>query len=423
MKPWYMPFLCSLIWYCMSRNVPFACRSEFALLFSLAFLSSLKKDFESEIKFRKSHICMLFPCSLVGMAHTPEADAKYITAVIIAEPQCISPQPSPRSGPVDGVQSSRGSLPSKQYRTNTLRRLSGRAPPDVASPSLRSISSLSSVGSSSTLEPAENENKGSVSKPHHHVGHHDRASHIISQVAKWLHTEKARKAAHRSGKRGHHDLGHAAEATKNLVKQVRSDESTHHGGRHERANANLSDGSFALEKLEQILSKGMAIDEDGNRTPKDDRKDSYFPRQKSRRQGSKRLLRKTSTLVSSDTEYQEPDIDVPSAEVVLDNSKTLGYSGGMASSEVSLTNPKKRAAKEQEAWLQFKHEIVRLTHTLRLKGWKRMPLDRSVDIDVERLSGALTNAVYVVSPPSNLPQTPAVAQDSTISIVPRNPPA
>lgn len=179
-----------------------------------------------------------------------------------------------------------------------------------------------------------------------------------------------------------------------------------------------------MEKLERILSNTMRLDGDDNATPTEDRRESYFPRQKSfaKRQGSKKLLRKGSLLASSDNEHQEPDIDVPSAEVVLDNSRTLGYSGGAATSEVGLTNPKKRAVKEREAWLQFKHEIVRLAHTLRLKGWKRMPLDRSGEIDVERLSGALTNAVYVVSPPTSLPETPSVAQGSTVSLVPKKPP-
>jgi len=365
---------------------------------------------------------MPFQCYFLKIIHKEDADPKCVSAVIIAEPESISPQPSPRSEPADSNPQSRGSLSSKQYRTNTSRRLSGRAAPDVASPSLRSISSLSSVGSSSTLEPAEKEHNGNETKPNHHVRYHDRASHIVSQVAEWLHNEKSRKATHRAGRHGHDKLAHAAEATRDLVKQARSDESNHHKSRHGRADSDLSDGGLALEKLERILSKSMSLERDGSRTPKEDRKDSYFPRQNPKRQSSKRLLRKSSTIVSSDTEYQEPDIDVPSAEVVLDNSKTLGLSGGMASSELDLTNTKKRAAKEKEAWLHFKHEIVRLTHTLRLKGWKRLPLDRSGDTDVERLSGALTNAVYVVSPPSSLSEAPSAAQDSTISLVPKNPP-
>ncbi len=67
-------------------------------------------------------------------------------------------------------------------------------------------------------------------------------------------------------------------------------------------------------------------------------------------------------------------------------------------------------------------EIVRLAHTLRLKGWRQISLENGGDIDVERLSGALTNAVYVVSPPAVLPQTPRDPQDSLTSIVFKKPP-
>lgn len=269
------------------------------------------------------------------------------------------------------------------------------------------------------------EQPGDETKSPQHVRHHDRASRIISQVAEWLHDEKTKKAAHRARKRGGHArLAHAAEATRNIVDQVRSDKSKHHEGGHERTESDLSEESFALEKLEQILFKGMGLEGDDQSTPTEDKGDSYFPRPNSlsKRHGSKKLLRKTSTINSSDTEYQEPDIDVPSAEVILDNSKTMSYSGGASSSMVDLSNLSKRAMKEKEAWLHFKHEIVRLAHTLRLKSWKRLPLGQSGEIDVERLSGALTNAVYVVSPPKNLPETPADAQDSTVSLVPKKPP-
>ena len=295
--------------------------------------------------------------------------------------------------------------------------------PPEKSPSLHSISSISSLGSSSILDPPEIEAKHANYGPSHHVRHHDRASHIISQVAEWLHNEKAKKAVHKHKPHGGHaKLAHAAEATRNLVGQVRSDESKHHKERHGRTSSDLSDGGLALEKLEKILSESMDLDGDGLCTPTEDKTASYFPRRRSKRQISRRLLRRNSTIASSDTDSKEPDVQVPSAEVILDNSKTLGYSGGVASSEADHLNQKKRAAKEKEAWLQFKHEIIRLAHTLRLKGWRRVPLERGGDMDVERLSGALTNAVYVVSPPANLPQTPSVAQDRTTSLVPKKPP-
>lgn len=258
---------------------------------------------------------------------------------------------------------------------------------------------------------------------YHDARRQDQASHILSQVAEWLHHEKARKAAHRARKHSHAKLAHAAEATKNLVDQFRSDGSKHNKERHGRSSSDVSEGNLALEKLEQILSNNIWLGGEDKSTGTEDRKDAYFAPRRSRRQGStRRLLRKASTLASSDTEYQEPDLDVPSAEVVLDNSKTLGYSGGTASSEVDFPNPNKRLMKEKEAWSQFKMDIVRLSHTLRLRGWRRVPIDRGADIDVERLSGALTNAVYVVSPPKDLPQAPSIAKDSTTSLVPKRPP-
>lgn len=277
------------------------------------------------------------------------------------------------------------------------------------------------------MDPLEYENRLGDSKSQRNARHEARASHIIAQVAEWLRNEKARKAANKARKHiGHTKLTHAAEATRNFVDQIRSDESKHYKSNHGRTPSDSSEGGMALEKLEHILSRSLDLDgpnEDGQLTPTEDRKDSYFSlRSKSKRQGSKGLLRKASTIASSDTEYQEPDVDVPSAEVVLDNSRTLGYSGGINNSEVDLLNPKKRALKEKESWLQFKNEIIRLAHTLHLKGWRRISLDRGGEIDVERLSGALTNAVYVVSPPRNLPQTPSIARDGATSLVPKQPP-
>lgn len=160
-------------------------------------------------------------------------------------------------------------------------------------------------------------------------------------------------------------------------------------------------GAVDLERLEQILA-GVSLSRESLPASIDDRKASSSSHRSSFKH---RHLRRGSTLVSSDTDYLDGDAVVPSAEVVLDNSKTLSYSGGAADSEVDSPSSNKRAGKERAAWLHFKNEIVRLTHTLKLKGWRRVPLDRGGDIDVERISGALTNAVYMVSPPDDLPET------------------
>lgn len=101
---------------------------------------------------------------------------------------------------------------------------------------------------------------------------------------------------------------------------------------------------------------------------------------------------------SSDTEFFGDDILVPNVEATLDNAKTLAYTGGSADADTSDVAKRR----DLEHWVTFKREVVRLTHTLRLKGWRQIPIDNSADIDVARLSGALTNAVYVVRPPKNM---------------------
>ncbi|CAK7245106.1 MAG: hypothetical protein STHCBS139747_006674 [Sporothrix thermara] len=128
------------------------------------------------------------------------------------------------------------------------------------------------------------------------------------------------------------------------------------------------------------------------------------------RRHSRTLRYHPSRTASSDTEYVDGDVMVPGCDAVLDNSKTLKYtlsstniplsSGRTASDAGSISS--RREDKERQAWIKFKNEIIRLAHTLRLKGWRKVPLEAGETISVERLSGALTNAVYVVSPPADL---------------------
>lgn len=221
--------------------------------------------------------------------------------------------------------------------------------------------------------------------------------------------------------KGHSEHGKHASATglvKSLVDQLHSDGHRHHSSHHRRQSSDLSeDDSLALEKLEKILSTNLQLDDD-NEIVSGSRKASIATRKGSIR----RSARKKSTGASSDTDYQDGDMLVPSADVTLDNSKTLSYTGGAGSSQVELVGSSKKSKKERDAWIQFKNEIVRLTHTLKCKGWRRVPLE-GADIGVERLSGALTNAVYVVSPPKDLSQLLPNTNDSTVSLATKKPPA
>ncbi|KAL8761914.1 MAG: hypothetical protein Q9184_002018 [Pyrenodesmia sp. 2 TL-2023] len=251
-------------------------------------------------------------------------------------------------------------------------------------------------------------------------GHHQHTNQILSQVRDWLRHEKARASKQKSKTHaGHSKHGSATGLVKSLVDHAHNSASGHDLGHHRRQSSDASDEALALEKLERILSNNLQLEDDMEAVT-NDRKPSIGMRKGSIR----RVLRKKSTNVSSDTDqHQDGDIRVPSAEVVLDNSKTMSYYGGAASSQLDLADSGTKAKKEAEAWLQFKNEIIRLAHTLRLKGWRRVPLDRGADVDVERLSGALTNAVYVVSPPRDVLQLQPNAQDSTTSLTSKRPPA
>ena len=182
---------------------------------------------------------------------------------------------------------------------------------------------------------------------------HRHSKEVVSQVKEWLQHEKAKRSARKAVKQdGQSMLTDAGDTTKSVFSKGHDEGSTHHKGRNRRARSPSarSDTSLALEELEEILAKDLKFSGNLGTTPKEER-GSYFPRRRSTR---RRTLRKSSTLASSDTDYQDGDALVPSAEVVLDNSKTLGYSGGTAVSQRDLLNPSKRNMREKEAWLSFK---------------------------------------------------------------------
>ncbi|KAG8528817.1 uncharacterized protein KY384_006506 [Bacidia gigantensis] len=150
---------------------------------------------------------------------------------------------------------------------------------------------------------------------------------------------------------------------------------------HDQASSD-SDSSRALHNLERILTSKSHAEHDEAVTPTEIRKGSAISQRKPIRKVSKLARKKSSICGMSESDAKDEAL-VPSAEAVLDNTNTLAYN-------CSHNTP---------AWLYFKQEIVRLTHTLKIRRWKRLPIEQSQGIEVSRLSGALTNAVYVVSPP------------------------
>ncbi|KAK4103000.1 kinase-like protein [Parathielavia hyrcaniae] len=294
-----------------------------------------------------------------------------MAAVQIAEPE---PEPSP----------SDDSQVKKQFSAGVARRLSGRPP--LSTPIPRSLSQISmESGFDSTPAALSGSAEDIINQlPHSHHRHKlDLATErLLSQVADWLEREKVKRQNKKS---------------RTLTDRRRSPPNRHVSvpapvsGR-DRTNSIESDSSeVSLERLQTILDSSMAalgltsVSQLGPRLGR-----------KHRNRSSKSLSR----VASSDTEWFDGDVVVPSCEVVLDNSKTMAYTGGKSGADDSASISSRKDEKDKQNWLSFKNEIIRLAHTLRLKGWRRVPLDSGDSISVERLSGALTNAVYVVTPPS-----------------------
>lgn len=306
--------------------------------------------------------------------------------------------------------------PTKQRRAKTVRRMSGRPP--LKNPSIGSIEGLASL---SKVNSGSSDNSGNhhPSVPSINPRRIHPPSQVISQIKHWLHHEKVRRAEQRqTTKDGTSKTSSATSATTSMLDRIHRHAPMHRKPHHKRSLSDVSEGTLALEELEQILAQGMSLAEE---TPMNEQMSPYLP---PRRRPSKVLLRKQSTVGgSSDTDNRDLEDSVPSADVVLDNSKTLGYGGDATISQTNSIDPNKRVRREKDAWLQFKIEIVRLAHTLRLRGWRRFPINRGGEIDVVRLSGALTNAVYVVSPPASCYPTASDAPGSTTSLASRKPPS
>ncbi|KAK7562416.1 kinase-like domain-containing protein [Phyllosticta citricarpa] len=319
---------------------------------------------------------------LVSRFSPRTAASKFVT---IAEPESISPLMEGRHKDLDDDDAfALERVPSKQqHRVKIGKRLQGRPSNE------RSNSSNPSLAESalSNVLTEDGANRGHA---------HD---NLVTQVAAWVKQEKARRAARRS-KRA---TAKAAPAETTTARDVEIEQTDGTCDTKPRRDSDTSEGSTALDNLESIIESSLSII-------------THEGRRAGHRIG--RRLRRHSTAASSDNEDLE--VQVPNVDAWLDNSRTLAYSGGKnEQDDVDETlTPGSRKAKERQAWAAFKYEIVRLAHTLRLKGWRKIPMEMSGEIEVERLSGALTNAVYVVTPPKKLPLT----ADEEKEVRPRNPP-
>jgi choline kinase len=264
----------------------------------------------------------------------------------------------------------------RQYTASvSRRRLSGRPSIErLGSSKSRTLEGNPSL--TSLLTDSSTETHGH----HHHEG-------LLKQVSAWIKHERSRRIARKAkrkgtGKDGSHDKEPAKEVT-GAADHTTSD--------HARRGSESSQGSVALDELANILEKTLSI------KPADTKRKYNHVRKLSA--GLKR-----HSIVSNDSDYFESvDQLVPNCEAILDNSKTMAYTTDSPELEPVTEKSEKKARKEKEAWDKFKYEILRIVHTLRLKGWRKVPMELSDQMDVQRLSGALTNAVYVVSPPKDLP--------------------
>lgn len=192
------------------------------------------------------------------------------------------------------------------------------------------------------------------------------ASALLDQVSQWLQEEKSRRGL------------------------VTSPED-----RNESAGASTPTAQDqSLAKLEDILAKFAAL---SSISTAQTQRAFPSPRIYGRRASTVKALLKRKTRQGSDTDGADAVATVPHIEAALDNTKTLAYAGGAADLEINDADK----SKDQKNWNTFKEDVLRLTHTLGLRGWRRLDLEYASAIHIERLSGALTNAVYVVRPPKD----------------------
>lgn len=225
---------------------------------------------------------------------------------------------------------------------------------------------------------------------------------LLSKVIEWLYDEKA-KQVNRNSRQEDATASQDGDQGQDPNRLARP-----------RSDSRASEGELALDKLERILAGYTAA---GRESISGQPGSHRTPFAVLRKSSIGRRFKPTSMTISSDLE-QDSELFVPSVEATLDNSKALAYSGGNAESDIDCV----ANSKDKENWTSFKREIVRLTHTLKLKRWKRVPIESGADISVERLSGALTNAVYVVSPPKRMPEYSPANESGTSSTGLRPPP-
>lgn len=285
----------------------------------------------------------------------------------------------------------------KHHRANVGRKVSARPPMPQSFSQHSQSSQCSSLRDSSAQDEEE-----MTPPPGAKHADEDPQNTLFTQVFNWLQQEQAKRKASKLQEP-------VTSATTGL--DGASPDDSHTTTSRERSSSQSSERALALDKLEKILVQYANSRKDAAASGT-----SGLGRKRStRRRHHVKGLRRGS---ASESDYPDIDTVVPSVDAFLDNSKTLAYSGGAADDESDGTSSNSRRAREKEHWVTFKTEIIRLAHTLQLKGWRRIPMEKGAEVEVTRLSGALTNAVYVVTPP----KSSSKSVDGDQNLAPRKPP-
>ncbi|KAG0633180.1 kinase-like domain-containing protein [Tuber brumale] len=215
------------------------------------------------------------------------------------------------------------------------------------------------------------------------VSSREQSVNLAERVKAWLHSEKQRqedrRERKRSAKRAIHQALHMHCPPGELIESGDTPAFSDSSDDEETQNS--------LNQLEAIL---VAVQASSPAAP------SCHQSTSSRKGSSGRSRTRSLMGGASDTDYaSEGEPTVPACEVYLETVEEVGID-------------------------EFKRQVLTLAHTLKCKGWRRVPLDRFKDISIERISGALTNTVYMVSPPQDISvssnPTTALVNDSQVSV-------
>lgn len=287
----------------------------------------------------------------------------------------------------------------KQFRASHGRRLSGKL---AASPQFGPSGRSSNYDGSPSLRPVDDTQQTSSQ----HQRHQYYSEKMVGQISEWLERQQLKQSRKKmKQKLTHHHNGGPKSPSLNGedldVPEGQDDQGVDGEpsvpARRRTGSVGSQSSDVSLDRLQRIVEDSMAaLGLKSNHR--------FSPRSIRPRNRRRSLVR----AASSDTDYVDGDVLVPDCDVRLDNSKTVSFCYSDTGENPPTDENSTKA--QVESWLSFKNEIIRTAHTLRLKGWRRIALGSGDSIEVERISGALTNAVYAVTPPSDLPKIPGKKQ-------------